>query len=180
MTSKDECARYLRKEYLLFKARKNKGHEYLERELASALGPDEFCFIEEQTLQALRVKSIESGVAGRAHYNFDKLAEFVLTVDLTNGLDLSLSLGRGRCDDWVFVLPSEWAVLGGFSVKLGALLEKFINVSVLVDNDFYMFDYGLGNCASFAGDDVGNKCMEYQVVCRGAYFNFFSDLGKKP
>lgn len=179
MAGIDGYIRFLRKEYLQFDSRRKKKHEALRGGLAIICRPEEFHFIESDVLQALYVRLIEYGVMGKAHYNYNCVDSFELSVKWADRKLLGDKLSGAFSSDWLYVLPLDWMYTGGFLIDAEVFFANFLHISALIEDDFDVYEKNLNSSILFRGDRIGDEFVTYNITCRGEYFSFFKTfMGK--
>jgi hypothetical protein len=169
---KDKYIRSLKKEYLLFKKSRQKLHEFLKDGFSSILTDDDFHFVDSEVLQALYLNTIEKGVGGIAHCDYNKTQ----SVELSRVDCQKLSLAKGRMNDfkdaWVYVIPTEWHLCGGVLVSFQSFFTNFLDLSYLMQDDFDVFDSTLNSSFQCRGDRFEEELVSCDIVTRGLYFSF--------
>lgn len=173
---KDKFIRSLKKEYLLFKKSRKKMHELLKNGFSSALTDDDFHFIDSEVLQALYLNTIEKGVGGVAHCDYNKSKSVDLNRVDCQKLNLANETINEFSDAWIYVIPTEWHLCGGVLVSLQAFFTNFLDLSYLMQDDFDVFDSTLNNSLECRGDRSENELVSCSIVSRGQYFSFVIDL----
>jgi hypothetical protein len=173
---KDKFIRSIKKDYLIFKSLRKKQHEFLKNGLVSILDDDDFYFIDSEVLQAVYFNAIEKGIRSPAHYNYNKKEAF----ELDHCGCQKLALINGAEDKfknaWIFVVPTEWYLCGGFLVSMNVFFSKFLSLSYLMQDDFDIYDSALDNSLEFRGDRSDNELVYCSIVVRGLYFYFVTEL----
>lgn len=172
----DKYIRSLKKDYLIYKNLRQKQHELLKSGLASILGDEDYYFIDSEVLQALYFNAIEKGIRSAAHYNYNKKKAIELNQSGCKKLS-SIGGAEGNSNEaWVFVVPTEWYLHGGFLVSMNSFFSNFFSLSHLVEDDFDIYDSALDNSLEFRGDRSDGELVYCSIVARGSFFHFVAKL----
>jgi hypothetical protein len=173
---KNKYIRSLKKDYLIFKNLRQKQHDILKNGLTSILGDDDFYLIDSEVLQALYFNAIEKGIRGIAHYNYNKKTAIELNHIGCQKLAF-IKVAEDKYEDaWIFVVPTEWYLYGGFLVSIKAFFANIFAISHLVQDDFDIYDSTLDNSLEFRGDRSDGELIYCNLVARGSYFQFVTKV----
>ncbi len=173
--TKEKHIRFLKKDYLRFKKLRSEGHKMLKNGLSNLVSDDEFHFIESEIVQSLCFRMIEKGVRGAAHYNFNKKKYIELRGSTCNDFGLNAETKTATKGSWLFVIPLEWNLFGGFLITTSAFFRNFLDISFLVNDDLDIYDSTLNNSLEIRGDRVEGSLSYCEIVTRGTYFGFGID-----
>jgi len=76
-------------------------------------------------------------------------------------------------DEWVFVFPVSWSLDGGFIIRTEILFLKYHELSILMEDDFDVYDSCFHSMLSCRGDRSGEELIRCDVKSSGEYTNFF-------
>ena len=178
--NKEKYIRLLRKDYLLFKRLRQERHALLESGLSNILTNEDFYFIDSEVMQSLCFKMIGKGVRGALHRNYNKKRSIDLKGSACQAMDLTIGTRDDYKDDWIFVVPTEWYLYGGFFVSMNTFFANFLALSNFVQDDFDVYNSTLDCSFEFRGDRSEGDLVYCEIVSRGPYFDFVTDVPVIP
>lgn len=167
MKTGNALMRLIRKDYLIFKKERSEASNKLEESLSNTLDAESYNYIEPDVMQASYIKARYHGVLSRMHPNHDKKKK--LEFRNTDNLEIENWLGFDG-DGWLYVVPAEWEICGGFIVEPSAFFKNIWGLSYLIEDDFDVLEDSLNNMLTFRGERRAENLIECSVVVRGDFF----------
>lgn len=175
MVTKEKLSRMVKKESILFKRTREQKQNELSQKLSELIGPDDFEFLDNDSVQAVHIKILTEGVDSPARFGSHERAKFSFLYDKATFDNLAAKFNKSA--DPVFVMPLNWYYFGGFICELEGLLKNFNEISSFIDDDFRLFNGSFDSSLLVLGSRKSDKAIHFSIEIKGPFFKFLVPSG---